>query len=127
MDIFPAACCLAQPMHCDTSETRGAYPAIAPTLQRAEPVCRLHPPATVCRLRTGGRTSPTAPSGATRTDALPQATPASGGLSSNGAETSAKLSSFVDSLAFASHVLIHKGNEYNDLHRSCALLPMALW
>jgi IS1 family transposase len=47
MDIFYAACCLAQPMPCDTTETRGAHPATAQTLQRAEIVCRPHPQAAV--------------------------------------------------------------------------------
>jgi len=48
MDIFHAACCLAQPMHCDTAETSGVHPTTAETLQRAEIICRPHPQAPLC-------------------------------------------------------------------------------
>src|SRR4029450_11309620 len=50
MDLFHAACCLAQPMPCDTTETRGAHPATAQALQRPETVSWPHPQAPVCRL-----------------------------------------------------------------------------
>src|SRR5262244_349617 len=43
LDIFDVAYCLAQSMPCNPAETSGAHPATAPTLQRAESVCRSHP------------------------------------------------------------------------------------
>jgi hypothetical protein len=42
-DIFHVASCLAQSMPCNPAETSRAHPATAPTLQRAESVCRSHP------------------------------------------------------------------------------------